>query len=405
MLVKAKDLKRLCDEKGRAWTRHHIQEAIDKGELKPHDFSLRDLAENLIPDGHEFVSALGRAHRSQTVLEDVASVDTSAFSNITGQLIFSTIQEAMKLDELIGDKLVSIMPSTLQEREIIPGISAASDEFADEIPEGIDYPLVGLSEDYVEIPRAEKHGGILGITREMIIADKTGLLIERAQGIGTGLAIRREKSILDVFIGGVNPYVRKNVARNTYANIAGTSYFDNIVTDALVDYTDVQAAADLYYQMRDPNTGEPLGHSPTTFVCCPPLMWTARAVFRDTAVALQQAIVRAAGATEIVSTGANRIPWDLELLTNEWVTMRLLANTGNGGLTTTDRALAVAHWFIGVPKKCFVWKQIWPLTVESAPRNNEAQFTADVWARFKCSYKGCAGVRQPEYMIRSDGTT
>ena len=238
----------------------------------------------------------------------------------------------------------------------------------------------------------------------MVIADRTGLLIERAQSIGEGLAIRREKSILDVFIGGVNPFVRKGVARNTYANVAGTSYFDNIITDALVDYTDVQAAADLFYQMRDPDSGEPLGHEPTTFVCCPPLMWTARPVFRDTSVALQQALVRAAGAVEIKSEGGNRIPWDLELLSNEWLTTRLMANDGNGGLTTTTRDLAVAHWFIGNPKKAFCWKQIWPLNVEPAPPNNEAQFKADIWAQFKTSYKGCAGVREVLLMVRSDGT-
>jgi len=405
VFVRAKDLKKLYREKGRAWTLHHIDEAIAKQEVRPEDFSLLDLAENLIDDGREYVSLMRRAATARDVLEDVASVDTSAFSNITGQLIFSTIKEAMQLDELIGDRLCTVMPSTFQERELVPGISPPADEFADEVPAGMEYPLVGLSADFVEIPRAEKHGGILAVTREMTIADRTGQLLERARGIGKGLAIRREKSILDVFIGGVNPYVRKTVARNTYANIAGTSYFDNIITDALVDYTDVQAAANLFFQMRDPDTGEPLGHSPTTFVCCPDLMWTARPVFRDTAVALQQALVRAAGAVEIKSEGGNRIPWDLELLNNEWLTMRLMANDGNGGLTTTTRDLSVAHWFIGRPREAFCWKEIWPLTVESAPANNEAQFTADIWARFKTSYKGCAGVREPRLMVRSDGTT
>ena len=198
MLVRAKDLRRLYDQKGPKWTKHHIHESIEKGDLSPHDFSLRDMAEHLIPSGHEFVSEMARAYRTQTVLEDVASVDTSAFSSITGQLLFSTMMEAMKLDELIGDRLVGPMPSNIQGKELVPGISMATDEFDAPVPEGIDYPLVGLSEDFVEIPAATKHGGILGITREMIIADRTGFLIERAQGISEALAIRREKAILDV---------------------------------------------------------------------------------------------------------------------------------------------------------------------------------------------------------------
>lgn len=399
MFVSGKSLAALWKEKGKAKTLHHIQEGFDKGDWGPYDFSLRDLAETLIPNGHEFVRAIDPRRRA--VMEDVSSVDTSTFSSINRQIIFSTIQQAMQLDELIGDKLVTIMPSSLQEQELLPGISNSSDEFEDEVPEGEEYPLVGLSEEFVEIPRAEKHGGILQITREAVIADRTGLLIERARSIGMGLAIRREKSILDVVIGGVNPYVRKKIARNTYANIAGTSFFDNIITDQLVDHSDVQAAAVLFYSMRDPNTGEPLGHAPTTFLCCPDLMWTARPVFRDTSVEL---IDRAVAAGQVGSIGANRVPWNLELLTNEWVTIRLIAQNGNGGLTSGTRDLATAHWFLGRPKDAFVWKEIWPLDVQEAPTNNEAMFTSDVWARFKVSYKGVAGVREPRMMVRSDGT-
>lgn len=405
--VKGKDLKKMWDEKqkqfgpeaGKKWFLANLKESFARKEISPGDFSLRDLATSLIEDGHEYWANIAR--RGEVLMEDAAYVDTSAFSNITGQLVFSAIQEGMQLDELIGDKLCTVLPSAFQNDEKIPGIAATADEFADELDEGIPYPLAGMSEEYIKIPRAQKRGIILGITREMVIADRTGLLIERGRSIGAGLAIRREKMILDVFIGGVNPYERKGIARNTYANVAGVSYFDNIVTDALVDHTDVQAAQILFSQMRDPNTGEPLGQRPTTFVCCPDLMWTARPVFRDTSVEL---IDRAAAAGQIGSRGVNRIPWNLELLENEWLTMRLLHHNGNGGLTTTTRDLAVAHWFIGRPRDAFVWKEIWPLTVTEAPNNSEAEFTADIWVRFKVSMKGVAGVREPRYMIRSDGT-
>ncbi len=405
--VRGRELRKIWDEKqkqlgpeaGKKWFLHNLRESFAKKEISPSDFSLRDLATNLIDDGHEYWASIARGARGgETILEDAAYVDTSAFSSIIGQLIFSAIQEAMQLDELIGDKLVTIMPSNFQDDEILPGISMASDEFADEVPPGIEYPLLGISEEFIKIPRAQKHGGILGITREMVIADRTGLLLERARSIGTGLAIRREKQILRVFVGGVNPYARKNIARNTYANIAGTSYFDNLMTPALVNFTQVQAAADLFFAMRDPNTGEPLGHSPTTFVCCPNLMWTARPVFRDTSV---QLVDRAAAAGQIGSVGVNRIPWDLDLLTNEWLTLALF----EGGAPAADRPAALLYWFIGRPKDAFVWKEIWPLTVVEAPDNSEAQFTRDIWVRFKVSYKGVPGVREPRYMIRSDGTT
>ena len=401
----ASDLRTIWKEKGRVRTCRFVQEGIEKGDFSPYDFSLRDMAEQLIPDGHEFVARLDPRRKSH-ITEDAASVDTSAFSSINRQIVSSAINEAMQLDTLIGDQLCTVMPSNNQEDELIPGITVDADDNQGEIGEGQEYPLAGMAEEKVRIPRAEKHGKILGITKEAIIADRTGILLERARTIGESLAIRREKAIIDVMIGGINPYVRNDLARNTYANIAGTSYFDNIITNALVNYTDIQAAAALWNAMSEPNIGEPLTHDPDTLIVCPTLSWTAGAILTDVGVTLQQALVRATApdAMEIASSGGNRIPWKLKLLTNEWVTRRLIHHNGNGGLTSGTRDLAEAHWFIGKPTKAFVWKQIWPLLVEESPRNDEAMFQADVVTRFKVSYKGIGGVREPRYMIRSDGT-
>ncbi|HUS38800.1 MAG TPA: hypothetical protein VMX74_05085, partial [Pirellulales bacterium] len=330
----ASDLCKIWKEKGKARTLHFIREGIEKKDFGPYDFSLRDMAEQLIPNGHEFVNRLDP--RRKTVLEDAASVDTSAFSSINRQILFSAINEAMQLDTLIGDFLCTTMPSNLQEDELIPGITVDADDNQGEIGEGQDYPLAGLAEEKVRIPRAEKHGKVLGITREAIIGDRTGILIERGRSLGTSLAIRREKAIIDVVIGGVNPYVRNDIARNTYANIAGTSYFDNIITDVLVNYTDIQAASALWNAMSEPNIGEPLMHDPDTLIVCPTLSWTAGAILTDVGVTLQQALTRATApdAMEIASSGGNRIPWKLTLRTNEWVTRRLIHHTGNGGLTS-----------------------------------------------------------------------
>ena len=53
----------------------------------------------------------------------------------------------------------------------------------------------------------------------------------------------------------------------------------------------------------------------------------------------------------------------------------------------------------------FVWKEIWPLTVIEEQTNAKVSFEQDIVLRFKASYKGVAGVKNPRFMIRSDGTT
>jgi hypothetical protein len=397
MRVKGQELRKMWDSKGPAWTRHHVTESLRKKEFSLEDCSIRDLAETLIPDGREFVQLMDPKNRSEVVMEAANAVDTAAFSHITGQLVFSTMMASLEMQGLIGDRLVTVMPSQFQDEERVPGISPNSDEFQNEITQGDPYPIVGLSENYIRLPRAEKHGGILPITREAVIADRTGQLVQTARQVGNGLAIRREKTILDTVIGAVNPYQYKGEARITYHNT--NMGFDNIATDALADYTDIENASQLFHRMRDPSTGEPIVTNPDTIIVAPQLVWTARRIIQTAGLNVGD-ITAGAG---IQTSGANIIPWSLEILSNDWLWDRLLAADGVDGLDT-DGAKAAAFWFIGRPRQAFVWKEIWPLGVEEAGVNNEAQFTSDIWFRFKVSYKGCCGVMEPRLMVRSDGT-
>lgn len=390
MAYAAKQLQKMLKCNGESWLLGHVLEE----KLTLSDFSIRDLAQQLIPDGHEYLQLL-EDQEGERQLEAIDAVDTSAFSHIIGQIMFTAIQDAMTLDTLIGDKLVADFPSKILDKETLPGISAVSDEFDTPIGEGKPYPSVGMSEEYISIPKPEKRGGILNITREALIADRTGVLVERARSIGEGLAINREKRILNVVIGAVNPYARNGVDRNTYHDT--DMGFDNIIVDQLVDFTDIQAADERFHRMRDPNTGEPLGVAPTTILTVPALMWTAHAILHDTTAALTD---RANAVGQISSQGTNRVPYNLELLSNEWFREQLLAGiaASKGQLAglTVDRT-----WIMGNFKKAFLYKTIWPLSVVEAPANNEMEFTADVWMRFKCSEFGVAGVREPRLVIFS----
>ena len=406
--VKGRDLKKLVKENGLPWTKHMLQEAFDKKDITPDDFSIKDMFKGMVSDGGELMDNWERdRRRGGHITEAIHAIDTGAMANITGQVFFNAIQDAMTMETFIGDSLVSPFPSNLQDEEKVPGISVVAEEFAANVTEGEPYPSIGLSENYITIPAAEKKGGIIGVTKEILIADRTGILIERMQSLGSGLGLRREKSIIDVAIGAVNPYSYKGEARLTYGDgvTAGQALgFINEATPALVDYTDMQEIAEVFYAILEADTNEPLSHAPTTLICTRNLSWTAKAVLRDTTVEL---VDRAAAAGQIGSIGANRIPADfqVQIATNEWVTQAILAaNGGAGGITAADRDAANAYWWIGNPTKAFCWKVIWPLTVVEEPTNSVVDFEQDVVMRFKASYKGVAGVREPRYMVRSDGT-
>jgi hypothetical protein len=58
MTIKYRELRRRFDLDGAERTVQHLSEALRERHLRPEDFSLRDLAEALVPDGREWVRLL-----------------------------------------------------------------------------------------------------------------------------------------------------------------------------------------------------------------------------------------------------------------------------------------------------------------------------------------------------------
>ena len=56
--IRYRELRRRYQLDGPDKTVQHLSEALRKGQLKAEDFSIRDLAEGLIPDGHEWIRGL-----------------------------------------------------------------------------------------------------------------------------------------------------------------------------------------------------------------------------------------------------------------------------------------------------------------------------------------------------------
>lgn len=407
MVSKGRELRKMIDSARRdsklvdpdGYINDEMTHLLEEGQTKPSDFSIQDLFIHLIDGGQELCNNWARADKKgQLVTEGATAVDTADFSRITGQIVFSAILKSYKLATGISDRLVTPFPSVFLDTEKVPGIAATADQYADPIPQGHPYPLVGMSATDILLPAAEKRGGIIPITREAIIADRTGKLLQEAATVGKGMGLNKEKRIIRVFIGAVNPYVFKGEARVTYHDTA--MGFDNEAVDTLVDFTDIRNLDELFHAMSDPTNNEPLDVSPTTIVCGDELAWQARSIVRN--VQVREGNITAAPAIQGVNEG-NRIPYDLEIIHNEFLIRELILGDGEGGLDTSTRDKANAYWFFGNPKAAFVYKEIWTLTTEEAPMNNEEQFRSDIWHRVKVSEMGVPGVLEPRVIIRCDG--
>lgn len=359
-----------------------LGEAIEGRHLDTRDFSIRELAEAFL--GEDVVRAMEPRRKSGglRLLEAASAVDTTAFSNITGQIVFSKVKEQFGLIDTAVDALCTTVPTTILDGEKIPGVSGIGDE-AEVVEEARPYPTVGVSEEYIQTPKLLKRGFIVPVTREIIVADKTGRVVKQCGDTGKWLALNKMKRVLDTVFGVTNTYKRNGTSYNTYLT---SGAYINQQANPLADWTDVENAELLFDAMTDPNTGEPIGAD---------LMGRGMVLIVPTA--LKRTAARFVNATEIrFGDGASNTtatygknPLDGTDITI-WSSPYVKARTGSA-----------STWFYGAPKDAFLYMEAWGIETQQAPANSQADFERDIRLQFKVSEMGAAAVEEPRRMTKN----
>ena len=388
--IKYRELKRMYDKLGRDECVKHLTEALEQRHLKPEDFSIRELAEVTLSPGR--VRQMDPRHGGVVdVLEAGDGVDVTAFSNITGQVIESKIMEAYTQEPFVVSKLVGTVPTRL-DGEKIPGIGRVSDDVA-EVQPGMPYPSLGFAEDYIETPQTTKRGFIVPVTKEAIFFDRTHLVLQRAAEVGEILGLNKEKRLIDVVIGATNNYKWKGTDYNTYSTagtgVAPDGSWINQHTEELIDWTDVDAAEQLFADVLDPNTNEPVLISATTVLVMPAYRHAAHRVFNAAEITYTEA------SAETATTAANPLG-NYRVVESQLAYRRLIASGQSA-------AAAKKYWFIGDFRKAFAYMENWPITVTQSPPGSEAEFNQDIVVRFKASERGAAAVINPRFVVSSTG--
>ncbi len=385
--IKYRELKRMYETNGPEKTAQHLQEALQKGDLKPEDFSIRELAEATL--SQERVRRMDPRQGDVCLVEAGDGVDVTAFSNITGQVVQSKIMEAYRQEAFVMSRLVETIPTRL-DGERIPGIGRVGDEVS-EVRPGMPYPSLGFAEDYIDTPQTTKRGFIVPVTKEAVFFDRTHLILQRAAEVGEVLGLNKEKRLLDLLIGATNNYTWKGAAYYTYSNTGtGTAPdgdWKNQMTEELVDWTDVDTAEQLFADILDPNTGEPVLIQATTVLVMPAYRHAAHRIFNAAEIEY------GSGATTTVA--ANPLG-NYTVVESRLAYRRLTA----AGYAAAD---AKKWWFIGDFRKAFAYMENWPITVAQSSLGGEAEFSQDIVVRFKASERGAAAVINPRYVVKSTG--
>jgi len=383
--INYRELRRRFELDGASATVRHLREALRAGELRPEDFSLRELAEALVPDGREWVRTLDPRGGS-SLSESYEGVDVTAFLQVTGQIVYTKILEAYRSEAFVLSRLVQTIPTRL-DGERIPGVGRLGDVAA-EVHPGMPYPHVGLGEDYIETPSTTKHGLIVPITREAIFFDRTGLVLRRAAEVGQILGLSKEKRIIDTVIGAVESYRWNGRSYRTYYQASDSGPWVNALAgNELVDWTSVDRAEALFAEMLDPATGEPILVEATTVLVTPAYRQAARRIFFGHELAVQ---------TSAGTIHTGNILSSYRVFESRLVYRRILAS----GIPAEQ---ARKWWFIGDFSKAFAYMENWPITVTQSPPGSEAEFTQDILVRFKASERGTPAVLDPRYVVRCTG--
>lgn len=344
------------------WFREQIHGTKDKKPtLELHIFSIKELSE---------------------------AVNTSQFPIITGELISKKIMDSYDAYPKVADELVTTMPSKLQ-IDKVPGLWLKGT--LEDVQEGHDYPhAADMEEEYVQVA-GTKRGLILDITEEAVMFDQTGSILMKAGRMGDKLAQDREDKVLyciqDATVSGVNYYVWYPAGTRTAlyrasnaasANVAGGTIYANQVTDALADYTDIQAALDLFALMKD-NDGKHIRVMPKILL----------------------------------------VPLKLETMATRLISNEFLPGTTTGvGYNEKNpfwnkfKVIATPHiddvsnndWYIGDPKRQFVEKVVIPLQIQvRRDKTNDLSWERDIKASYKVRHFTQPFTVDHRFFVKSTG--
>ncbi len=376
-------------ERGRvvSGTRHAFEDAGIRD-----SFDLGRLFEECF--GWEEFRACRRDRQTRTahqVFEAAGAVSTAAFQNIMGQWAYTTFLQAYAAPELVFSKIIPTRSSPFK-TERIPGISNIGDE-ALVVDEAKDYPIAGVSENWIETPETLKRGFIVPCSWEALFFDRTGQVRGQLGQLGTWLGVNKEKRAIDCVIDAGETAQNKYRYRwlgnviATYGSNSGSHTWNNqLAATPLSDYTSLQAAWNVFKQLTDPFTGEPLDIMPKDIVVPPLLAW---AVPFATGGAVRRANPGYATTGNPTVTEINNpsdsIMGQLRTLTSQLLRTRL-------GSDTT--------WFVGDVARAVAYMENLPLEVTTAPAGSEAEFTRDIVLRTKVREMGTYSTQEPRAMVK-----
>lgn len=401
VLISESELAQRVRTQGVEQTVRVLSEALSKGELKPEDFSLRALAAQLVvgsdgkPVGRGFIDNLA-------VISEAAAqaVNSDSMAAINGQIFYNAVLEGYRQAEPTIAPEFGVVNSTNLRGERFAGVSDVALPLP-VIPENQEYPPLQPSANYIQSPAQLKRGLRIEISREALMMDRTGELLDRCRQVGKAVAIDRELEavacLADVVGLASSTTAGTGTARTRY-NWLGTSYatyqaatpWINLKTsNALKTALNVNGANVLLGQMLDPFTNMPISipEGELVLVVTPENEFTARQI-----AAATQLRTGPAGLTDtnplMVAPGTPPVPF--RVVVSKYLNRFLSINS-----------LPTSTWFLGSLKQAFKWVRALDVTVSEALPGSHYFWAHDVVQAWKAGRIETSVTWEPRAMTKN----
>lgn len=366
-----------------------LREAVKAGQLTYRDLDYTSLFYET-HGGYAAVQAWGQSEGMsyKHLKEASGAVSTAAFTNLTTPFVEQALTNAYEIPDAPFSAMIPSTP-TKRRYEVRRGITNIGDE-AMAVEEGKDYPEVGMSPDWVQTPEVKKKGFVLSLTKEAILFDETGQLLEQATKGAEWFRLHWEKLAIRCVIDQgetADAKYRYNWQGTAYSTYVDTPWDNLLASNALVDGTDIDAAVQQLLDITDPATGEPANLKAPHLVIPPGL-------YRAAINALQGVVTQAVGGYPTTGTPIRtEIPNPTAQI---WGDMMVI----KGGQLLKNALGNSSTWFIGDITKAFTFMEAVPFSAKQQGEESDSAFRADIVQRFKVSRMGTYATMNPRHMLK-----
>jgi len=317
---------------------------------------------------------------------------SSSFSVIAGNVIAKAIVTGFESEQrFIGDRLITKSKSTTPV-DTYAGVQSVEDP--DALTEGETIPFKQFEgEKSLQPPEPLKRGLRIGLSREMVLFDRTNALLAQASDIGKVLRRQREKQIINTLAdaAGYTRYYPKTTGgyaqTAVYRAAAGSEWYNRHITaltgNALGGTGSIQTAMSNLATRTD-ESGNTFGFVPKVIVVPFALAQSAWETIRATQY------VKGTTAAE------NRLQGP-----NATVLNAVIGGIPDVLVSPLLDAISTTQWYIGDPQACLVEQIHWPISVFKAADSHPDNFDRDIIVQWKATRKADINWIRDDFILRS----